>query len=109
MASVLDPHLPDIPALCRRYGVRRLELFGSAATAAFDPAQIEIIGEAANRLAQYDPGTAARISKCRQIVDFRNVLTHGYDLVDHRVVWGTIDEEVPVLLAEVEGLLCGAR
>ena len=69
----------------------------------------EIIGEAVNRLVQHDPGTAARISKYRQIVDFRNVLTHGYDLVDHRVVWSTIDEEVPVLLAEVEGLLRGAR
>jgi uncharacterized protein with HEPN domain len=65
----------------------------------------EIIGEAVNRLVQHDPATAARISKYRQIVDFRNVLTHGYDLVDHRVVWSAIDEEVPVLLAEVEGLL----
>jgi uncharacterized protein with HEPN domain len=31
--------------------------------------------------------------------------THGYDLIDHRIVWSTIDEEVPVLLAEVEALL----
>lgn len=37
MASVLDPHLAEIPALCRRYGVARLELFGSAAGEAFDP------------------------------------------------------------------------
>jgi hypothetical protein len=42
MASVLDPHLADIPALCRRYGVARLELFGSAATAAFDPARSDL-------------------------------------------------------------------
>jgi uncharacterized protein with HEPN domain len=65
----------------------------------------EIIGEAVNRLAQHDPGTAARISKHRQIVDFRNVLTHGYDLLDHRLVWSTIEEQVPVLLTEVELLL----
>jgi uncharacterized protein len=37
MSSVLDAHLADLPALCRRYGVRRLELFGSATTGAFDP------------------------------------------------------------------------
>lgn len=37
MASILDPHLADISELCRRYGVRRLELFGSATTDAFDP------------------------------------------------------------------------
>jgi len=36
MASALDTHLADVPALCRRYGVRRLELFGSATTSAFD-------------------------------------------------------------------------
>lgn len=30
MASILDPHLAEIAELCRRYGVRRLELFGSA-------------------------------------------------------------------------------
>ena len=49
--------------------------------------------------------TAGRITKHRRIVDFRNVLPHGYDLIDHRIVWSTIEEEVPVLLAEVEALL----
>ncbi|MCC6211234.1 MAG: DUF86 domain-containing protein [Burkholderiales bacterium] len=42
----------------------------------------EIIGEAVNRLAVHDPETAGRITKHRRIVDFRNLLTHGYDLVD---------------------------
>jgi len=60
-------------------------------------------------LARHDPGTAGRITKHRRIVDFRNVLTHGYDLIDHRIVWSTIDEEVPVLLVEVEALLGGLR
>jgi len=69
----------------------------------------EIIGEAVNRLAQLDPQTAGRITKHRRIVDFRNVLTHGYDLIDHRIVWSTIEEEVPVLLAEVEALLGRSR
>jgi predicted nucleotidyltransferase len=36
MASILEPHQGDIAQLCRRYGVRRLELFGSATTDAFD-------------------------------------------------------------------------
>jgi uncharacterized protein with HEPN domain len=65
----------------------------------------EIIGEAMTRLAQLDPGTAAGISKHRRIIDFRNVLIHGYDLIDHRIVWSTIEEELPVLLGEVEVLL----
>lgn len=65
----------------------------------------EIIGEAMNRLAQDDPGTASRISQYRRIIDFRNLLIHGYDLVDHRIVWSTIEEEVPTLLREVTALL----
>ena len=42
MASVLAPHLDEIPELCRRYGVARLEVFGSAATDAFDPERSDI-------------------------------------------------------------------
>ncbi len=65
----------------------------------------EIIGEAMNRLTQHDDETIKQISKHRQIVDFRNVLIHGYDLIEHRLVWSTIQEEIPILLFEVEKLL----
>lgn len=37
MIPIIADHLPEIRALCREYGVARLELFGSAATDAFDP------------------------------------------------------------------------
>lgn len=46
----------------------------------------EIIGEAVKRLAQHDPATVARIGDYPQIIAFRNVLIHGYDLVDHMLV-----------------------
>jgi predicted nucleotidyltransferase len=42
MASVLASHLAEIPELCRRYGVARLDLFGSAATDAFDPQRSDL-------------------------------------------------------------------
>lgn len=42
MASVLDAHLAEIPKLCRRYGVLRLELFGSATSDAFDPQRSDL-------------------------------------------------------------------
>lgn len=32
----------ELSALCRRYGVRRLDLFGSAATGAFDPDRSDV-------------------------------------------------------------------
>lgn len=69
----------------------------------------EIIGEGVGRLAGVDPETASRIGNHRQIVDFRNLLIHGYDLLDDRIVWSTIAEKIPVLLAEVEALLKAAR
>ena len=65
----------------------------------------EIIGEAVSRLTRIDPDNAQRIGSHRQIVDFRNVLIHGYDLIDHRIVWGTSAEKIPALLTEVESLL----
>ena len=42
MAHVPDLHLAEIPDLCRRYGVARLEVFGSAVTDAFDLARSDI-------------------------------------------------------------------
>lgn len=36
MATALDEHRDEIAPLCRRYGVARLELFGSATTDRFD-------------------------------------------------------------------------
>ena len=65
----------------------------------------EIIGEAMKRLAQYDPETVARIGDHRQIIAFRNVLIHGYDLVDHQLVWSTIERQVPARLRDVGALL----
>jgi len=36
MIDVVTTHLAEIAALCRQYGVRRLDLFGSAATGDFN-------------------------------------------------------------------------
>ena len=68
----------------------------------------EIIGEAIKRLVQHDVESAARIDDYRQIIAFRNVLIHGYDLVDHALVWSTIESRIPTLLRDVETLLAQA-
>lgn len=67
--------------------------------------QFGIIGEALNRLSGRDPDLASRIGARRQIISFRNVLIHGYDLVDDAVVWDVIQQKLPTLLAEVKALL----
>lgn len=65
----------------------------------------EIIGEAMRRLVQYDPATAQGITGHTQIIAFRNILIHGYDQLDHSVVWRVIQRDLPLLLAEVAALL----
>lgn len=69
----------------------------------------EIIGEAIKRLAQHDPDAAAHIAQYPQIIAFRNVLIHGYDLVDHGLVWSTVQTQVPALLRDVTTLLGSVR
>jgi uncharacterized protein with HEPN domain len=65
----------------------------------------EIIGEALRRVAQQDSVTAARISDYQQIISFRNLLIHGYDLVDDPFVWAVIQNQLPKLRDEVDALL----
>ena len=68
----------------------------------------EIIGEAIGRLAKLDPATANRISQHAQIISFRNLLIHGYDLIDHSQVWDVICRNLPTLDAEVTAVLADA-
>ena len=42
MNGVIEQHRDAIRALCQQYGVRRLDLFGSAATGAFDAATSDL-------------------------------------------------------------------
>ncbi len=42
MQPLIEDHLEEIRALCREFGVSRLELFGSAATDAFDPDRSDV-------------------------------------------------------------------
>jgi len=61
------------------------------------------------RLDERDHATASRITDCRRIIGFRNVLIHGYSIVNHERVWRIVREDLPKLLAEVEALLAEPR
>jgi len=39
------------------------------------------------------------------VIDFRNVLAHGYDTVDHESVWSYIHNDLPDLRQQVAALL----
>ena len=57
----------------------------------------EIIGEALNRLSKTVPETAERIPEYRDIISFRNLLIHGYEMVDDSQVWEVIERDVEPL------------
>jgi uncharacterized protein with HEPN domain len=48
--------------------------------------QFLIVGEAMTRLLKTDPSLEAAITDARKIIRFRNILVHGYDVVEHKVV-----------------------
>ncbi len=42
MTDAIDKNRDQIAALCQRFGVRRLEVFGSAASGSFDPERSDV-------------------------------------------------------------------
>lgn len=69
--------------------------------------KFEIIGEALSRLARSKSPVLENLSDHARIVGFRNVIAHGYDAVDHEIVWEAMGTYLPKLAAEVEHLLEG--
>ena len=67
--------------------------------------KFEIIGEALNLLSKSDSGVAGRIPEIARIIAFRNLLIHGYAVVEHSRVWSIARETLPGLRDTVQTLL----
>lgn len=67
--------------------------------------KFEIIGEAMNQLHKTHPELAERIPRLRQIIDFRNLLIHGYKHVKPDRVWDYAMNDLPQLRRVVRELL----
>jgi len=67
----------------------------------------EIIGEAINRIRNIDSEILEKISEHQRIIGFRNVLIHGYDIVDETIVWQAVTKHLPILVREVKEILSG--
>jgi uncharacterized protein with HEPN domain len=68
----------------------------------------EIIGEALNRLRREALPIAEQLSSSNQYIALRNVLIHGYDVIDDAIVWNIAQENLPTLQSEVRALLQGS-
>ena len=67
--------------------------------------KFEIIGEALNRIYNADEELLEQIRDYRSIISFRNILAHGYDSVEDRVVWGIIENDINTLIEDASELL----
>ena len=69
---------------------------------------IEILGEAVKRL-PIDLRDRYPEVPWKEIAGTRDHLSHGYDEVDHQVLWDAVEKDLPVLLATVDRMLKDLR
>ncbi|NOQ26465.1 MAG: DUF86 domain-containing protein [Bacteroidales bacterium] len=64
---------------------------------------IEIIGEAVNRILKKD--NSFKISNAKQIIGTRNRIIHGYDTVSDDLIWSIVINHLPKLKKEISDLI----
>ena len=67
--------------------------------------KFEIMGEALNRIHRDEPAVLQHIRDHRDVISFRNILIHGYDVIDDRIVWGVVEANLDNLLEDAGALL----
>ena len=65
---------------------------------------LEIVGEGVKRLPQ-DLRSQYPSVPWKEIAGTRDHLSHGYDDVDHQVLWDAVQEDLPLLLTTVGQML----
>ena len=46
-----------------------------------------------------------KVSEHHRIIGFRNILIHGYDIIDEMIVWKAVENHLPILVKEVKEIL----
>ena len=67
--------------------------------------QLMIIGEALNQGIGDDPEIADLIPNSREIINLRNVIVHGYAVVENETIWGILHSDLPDLYDQVRKIL----
>jgi uncharacterized protein with HEPN domain len=66
---------------------------------------LEIIGEAVNRIITRDSSYNEKISNAKSIVGLRNQVIHAYDNLSDENIWSILINHLPKLKVEVEFLI----
>lgn len=85
----------EIDAFCR--GKTFDDFQGDRALQLIIERELEIIGEALARLRRDHPDLAEQIDGIHKIIGLRNVLAHGYDVLEHEILWDIVENKLPGL------------
>ena len=66
---------------------------------------LEVIGEAINRILKRDSNYEDLISSARSIVALRNHVIHAYDNISDENIWAVLVKHLPILKIEVQRIL----
>lgn len=66
---------------------------------------LEIIGEATNRIITRDNSFNERITNAKAIIGLRNQVIHAYDNISDENIWSILTNHLPKLKTEVENLI----
>ena len=65
---------------------------------------IEIIGEAVNRITKHEDSNIV-ISNAQKIIGTRNRIAHEYDSISDEIIWTIVIRELPKLKKEINDLM----
>ena len=86
------------------HSMKEVDYYVDAKTRAAVEREFEIIGESLNRIKTIDYDILAGIDNWREIIGFRNVIAHGYDIVEDEIVWNSIKTDIPLLLKQLKNI-----
>ena len=66
---------------------------------------LEIIGEAMNRILKRDSSFDSKISNAKAIIGLRNQVIHAYDNISDENIWSILINHLPKLKLEVDQLV----
>lgn len=66
---------------------------------------LEIIGEAINRIITRDKDFETKITNTRAIIDLRNQVIHAYDNISDENIWSILINHLPKLKSEIDNLI----
>lgn len=66
---------------------------------------LEIIGEAVNRIIKRDDSFIKKISNSKAIIGLRNQVIHAYDNISDENIWSILINHLPKLMLDIDKLI----